>query len=111
MLFIALAVAIALLGVAPGMLVAVWMSALLYGPAFMAVSGLLAVWSYRVYPERPTTGFSATVFFLGIGTIIAPAIAGAIVDQYDLRTAFLLTAAVAIATVFARPKPSVTVAA
>lgn len=111
LLFIALAVAIALLGVAPGMLVAVWMSALLYGPAFMAVSGLLAVWSYRVYPERPTTGFSATVFFLGIGTIIAPAIAGAIVDQYDLRTAFLLTAAVAIATVFARPKPSVTVAA
>ncbi|QSB05378.1 MFS transporter [Natronoglycomyces albus] len=104
LLFLCLATAVALLGIAPGMLLAVWTSALLYGPAFMAGSGLLAVWSYRVFPERPTMGFSATVFFLGIGTIVGPAAAGMIVEHHGMSTVFLLTAAVAVATLLARPR-------
>lgn len=103
LLFGSLAVAAALLAVAPGELAAVAGSALLYGPAFMAVSALLAVWSYRVFPERPTTGFSATVFFLGVGAVAGPAVIGLVADRYDLRTAFLLAAAVAVATVSMRP--------
>lgn len=104
LLFTSLAVAVALLGVAPGAPAAVAASALLYGPAFMAVSALLAVWSYRVFPLRPTTGFSATVFFLGIGTVSGSATIGALADMYDVRTAFLVTAAVAIVTLKARPR-------
>ncbi|WP_240760308.1 YbfB/YjiJ family MFS transporter [Phytoactinopolyspora endophytica] len=103
LLFGLLAVASALLGAAPGSLVAVGLSAVLYGPSFMAGSALLAVWSYQIFPERPTTGFSATVFFLGIGTITGPAAAGALADHHGVGWAFLFAAAVALATGLLRP--------
>ncbi|MDI3418023.1 MFS transporter [Streptomyces luteolus] len=103
LLFLSMAVAIALLGVAPGTIPVVVTSAVLYGPAFMAGSGLLAVWSYKVFPEKPSTGFSSTVFFLGIGTIIGPAALGAFADRFSMSAAFLLTAGIALLTLFARP--------
>lgn len=103
-LFVLLAAALALLGAAPGALPAAVLSAVLYGPAFMAVSGLLAVWSLRVFPARPTVGFSVTVFFLGVGTVVGPAAAGALADDYGLAAVFLLTAALAAATPAARPE-------
>lgn len=95
-LFTGIAVAVALLGLAPGALPAVAASALLYGPCFMAGSGVLAVWSYRVFPEQPSAGFSVTVFFLGLGTIAGPALVGTYAETYGLRAAFLLTAGVAV---------------
>jgi predicted MFS family arabinose efflux permease len=104
LLFGSLALAVALLGVAPGAPPTVLTSALLYGPAFMAGSALLAVWSYEVFPDRPTTGFSATVLFLGLGTIVAPASAGAIADRHGLSSALLATAAVAAATLLVAPR-------
>ncbi|MFC9425770.1 MFS transporter [Streptomyces sp. NPDC056987] len=101
-LFFGIAVAVALLGLAPGSLPAVALSALLYGPCFMAGSGMLGVWSYRVFPERPSAGFSLTVFFLGLGTVAGPALLGAYAELHGLRAAFLVTAgATALALVCA----------
>jgi len=102
-LFLGIAVATALLGLAPGSLPAVALSALLYGPCFMAGSGILAVWSYRVFPERPSAGFSVTVFFLGLGTIAGPALLGAYAELHGLRAAFLLTAGVAALALVCAP--------
>ncbi|TJZ44643.1 YbfB/YjiJ family MFS transporter [Streptomyces piniterrae] len=105
-LFFGIAVAVALLGLAPGSLPAVALSALLYGPCFMAGSGMLAVWSYRVFPERPSAGFSVTVFFLGLGTIAGPALLGAYAELHGLRAAFLLTAGVAALALVCAPSRS-----
>ena len=102
LLFIALASAVALLGIAPGSTLVTATSAVLYGPAFMAVSSLLAVWSYQVFPERPTAGFSATLLCLGVGTVIGPAALGTLAEHTDLRTAFLTTGGIALATLLAR---------
>ncbi|UYM07493.1 YbfB/YjiJ family MFS transporter [Solicola gregarius] len=103
LLFGTLAVAVALLGVMPGSVFAAGVSAILYGPAFMAVSSLLAVWSYQVFPERPTTGFSATLLSLGVGTVAGPAVLGLVAEEHGLRTAFLVTAALAVVTCAVRP--------
>ncbi|MFI9585684.1 MFS transporter [Streptomyces sp. NPDC052236] len=103
-LFTGIAVAVALLGLAPGSLPAVAASALLYGPCFMAGSGVLAVWSYRVFPEQPSAGFSVTVFFLGLGTIAGPALVGTYAETYGLRAAFLLTAGVAALALICAPR-------
>ncbi|MGW5491450.1 MFS transporter [Streptomyces olivaceoviridis] len=102
-LFLALSAAIALLGLAPGALGPVIASAVLYGPAFMATSSLLALWSYRVFPEQPSTGFSATVLALGLGTLTGPATLGAVADHYSLRAGFLVAAAVALISLAFRP--------
>ncbi|MFC4014569.1 YbfB/YjiJ family MFS transporter [Nonomuraea purpurea] len=103
-IFAGLAVAVALLGLAPGSLPAVITSAVLYGPLFMAGSGLLAAASYHLFPERPAIGFSAAVAFLAVGTIAGPATLGMVADAYGLRTAFLATAAVAMLALLARPR-------
>ncbi|PSL06876.1 putative MFS family arabinose efflux permease [Haloactinopolyspora alba] len=105
-LFAALAVAVALLGVLAHVPVAVGVSAVVYGPAFMAGSALLAVWSYRVFPERPTTGFSATVFFLGVGTVLGPAVVGGVAERYGVSVALLGTALVAASTLLVAPPVS-----
>lgn len=107
-IFGGLATAVALLGLAPGALPAVVVSAVLYGPLFMAGSGLLAVWSYHVFPERPSTGFSATVAFLALGTIAGPATLGAVADAYGLRAAFLTTAAAGVLALLAGPRSKAT---
>ncbi|MFC4855158.1 YbfB/YjiJ family MFS transporter [Actinophytocola glycyrrhizae] len=103
LLFGALAFGVAVLALAPGALPAIGLSALLYGPAFMAVAAMLTVWSYRVFPARPAAGFSAVVFCLGLGTIAGPATLGAFASGHGLPAAFLLTAAVTAATIAARP--------
>lgn len=103
-----LAIAVALIGFAPGALTAVVTSALLYGCAFMATSGLLAVWSYQVFPEHPSTGFSATVFFLGLGSVVGPATMGVVAAHAGLPATFLVTAALALLTLLARPRPRAT---
>jgi predicted MFS family arabinose efflux permease len=108
LLFTCMAVATALLGMAPGSLAANAASALLYGPCFMAGSALLAVWSYQVFPEWPTTGLSATVFFLGLGTIAGPIASGILADHHGLGWTFLLTAALALTTNALAPAPKAT---
>ncbi|MEV0704556.1 MFS transporter [Saccharopolyspora sp. NPDC050389] len=103
LLFTALAAALAVLGAAHDLLAAAGLSALLYGPAFMAVSGLLAVWSYQIFPEAPATGFSAVVLFLGIGTITGPAAFGGLAEHVGLPTTFLATALLALLALPLRP--------
>ncbi|WP_375002285.1 MFS transporter [Aeromicrobium sp. CTD01-1L150] len=104
LLFSTLGLALALLGVLPGSIVAAGISATLYGPAFMVGASLLAVWSYQVFPGRPTAGFTATLLCLGAGTILGPATLGLLADHVGLRTAFLLTACLCLVTIAARPR-------
>lgn len=93
---ILLAAAIALPGVAPGSWVTVCASAALYGPSFMMMSALLAVWSSRVFPERPTAGFSAALLLLAVGSIAGPAALGILAGGVGLALSFLVTAAVTL---------------
>ncbi|MWA09043.1 YbfB/YjiJ family MFS transporter [Streptomyces sp. BA2] len=105
-IFIGLGGAAGLVAVAglPGMaLPGALLSALVYGPCFMAGSGLLAVWSYRVFPDRPTPGFTATVLFLGLGTVAGPALLGALAEHRGLPAAFAATALTAALTALIQP--------
>ncbi|MEV6229977.1 hypothetical protein AB0L88_19160 [Saccharopolyspora shandongensis] len=83
------ALSIRFIAIAPWSWPAIGVSAIVYGLGFMATSGLLAVWSYRVFPDQPSVGFSATVFFLGIGVIVGPALFGALADAWNLRAALM----------------------
>ena len=99
-----LAVATVLVAVVPGSWAGVGVSAAVYGPAFMATSGLLAVWSYEVFPDAPAGGFSATLLALGLGSVAGPALAGALADGWGTGVALLAFAAVITgAALVARP--------
>ena len=93
-----LAVACGLLGLAPGMLASSGISAALYGVGVMAMSSLLAIWSSGVFPEHPSTGFSASLFLFGVGCVAGPAALGTFGGRYGLPAAFLVSAAISALT-------------
>ncbi|QIN82711.1 hypothetical protein GBA63_08680 [Rubrobacter tropicus] len=64
----------------------------------MAMSSLLALWSSLVFAERPSTGFSATLFFFGAGCVAGPAALGAVGGRFGLEASFALAAAVTLST-------------
>lgn len=92
-----------LLGVAPGSLPAAAVSALLFGAYVMTISALLSVWSSLVFPESPTSGFSAVLVALAVGSILAPISMGFLAGAYGYDAIFLISATVAALTAFARP--------
>lgn len=91
-----LSAGIAVMGASPGNWVTVCISVALYGPSFMMISALLAVWSSRTFPDRPTAGFSAALFLLAIGSIAGPAALGVVAGSFGLTFAFLATALVTL---------------
>ena len=87
-----------LLAAAPGSLMVSGFSAALYGVGVMAMSSLLALWSSLVFPERPATGFSATLFLFGLGCVVGPAALGAYGGEFGLEAAFVISAAISALT-------------
>lgn len=98
-----LGVAAFLMGVAPSSWPAVAVSASFFGAGVMLMSALLSVWSSAVFPEQPSTGFSATLFVFGVGLVVGPAALGTLAGRFGLEAAFLATAALALLTMLAQP--------
>lgn len=98
---VVLGTSIGLLALAPGSLAVVVSSAILYGASYMPVAAFLAMWSQRVFTERPSTGFSAALLLLATGSVLGPASLGLVAGAYGLSAAFFATAALtAVSAVF-----------
>jgi MFS family permease len=54
--------------------------------------------SSLLFPERPSSGFSAAHLFLGIGTIVGPVALGAFAGYSGPGVAFLVTGMLALLT-------------
>jgi predicted MFS family arabinose efflux permease len=86
------------LGLAPAAWAVVGVSAASLGAGIMCTSALLSVWSSLLFPERPSTGFSAVLLFLGIGTIVGSVSLGTFAGRSGLDAAFLVASALALLT-------------
>ena len=64
----------------------------------MLMSALLATWSSWVFAEQPSTGFSATLFLLGAGSIVGPATLGTFAGSFGLGAAFMFAGAISMLT-------------
>ena len=96
--FISLGVVGLLLGFAPTAWGVVGVSAAFLGAGIMCTSALLSVWSSLLFPEQPSTGFSAVLLFLGIGTIVGPVALGIFAGHSGLDVVFLVAGALALLT-------------
>jgi predicted MFS family arabinose efflux permease len=83
-----------LLGIAPGSVAVVGVAAVLYGAGVMLMSALLSLWSSRVFPGRPSQGFTAALLFFGVGGVVGPAVLGAVGGAFGLGSAFVVAAVV-----------------
>ncbi|ONI76033.1 hypothetical protein ALI144C_35585 [Actinosynnema sp. ALI-1.44] len=88
-----LAAALVLLGTGTARLPLVVIAAVLFGASYAAVVAAQGLWSSTVFAERPSAGLAAVNTALTIGTIIGPAVAGALVGQVGYPSVLAAAAA------------------
>jgi len=101
---VALSSSLALVAWSPGSWLAVAPSAILFGAAYNVLLAVDAIWSARVFAQRPATGLAAVMFLLALGLLAGPAVAGLMAASFGLPAAFLGGAAVVAATALLAPR-------
>jgi predicted MFS family arabinose efflux permease len=86
----AIAAACLLIGIASSSGIAILVSGLIFGAAFIFVTGLLGVWSLRVFRERPSAGFGATFLVFTFGAMIGPILGGGLAPILGREGVFLM---------------------
>ncbi len=98
-----LATAIAALAAVPDHAGVAAAAAAAFGAAFMPIAALLAIWSARVYPDRPSSGFTAVLTALAAAAIAAAALFGLLAEIVGLRVVFVVLAALTVPAALLRP--------
>ncbi len=93
-----------LLALAPGSLPAVLLAAATFGATYIALTGLVLLWSTRLLPDRPSTGVGASFLAIAVGQVVGAPLTGALVEQAGHRTAFGVLALAGLAGAAVRPR-------
>jgi predicted MFS family arabinose efflux permease len=98
-----LAASTAVLAAAPATPVVAAAGAVAFGAAYMPLAALLVIWSARVHPDHPTSGFTAVLTVLAAASIATPALFGILAQATDLRVTFAVLAALQLPIALLRP--------
>ena len=101
---IALGASLFLLAANPSSWIVVVASACAFGATYNILLAVQAIWSGRVFAERPSTGLAAVLFMLGIGQLIGPTLAGALADGVGMAAAFYVGGATIALTALLPPR-------
>ena len=80
-----------------------FVSGILFGASFIAITALLGIWSVYVFSDRPSAGFGATFFLISLGQFIGPMFAGFVGAEIGLPLLFLLSALASVSLIFFAP--------
>jgi predicted MFS family arabinose efflux permease len=97
-LLVASAASFGLVVLAPTAWAGLVISAGLQGIVVMMTSAVLAFWSERLVPARPSQGFTAALLALAAGSVLGPAAAGYVAEGFGPEAMFWGAAAVAVIT-------------
>ncbi|WP_251977707.1 MFS transporter [Salinicola avicenniae] len=94
----ALSLSLALLAVMPANLLAVLLSAVLFGAAYIMLTGVYLVWGIRLYADRPAIGLGLPFLMIAVGQIVGSPLAGYLIGAQGYVFCFLAFALIAIVT-------------
>lgn len=80
---------------------------MLFGLGYNVALTLQALWSAKVFANRPSAGLAAVMFLNAAGLLIAPPIAGFLADQAGMRAVFAGATALLAAAALLRPREDV----
>ncbi|MGH3674151.1 MAG: MFS transporter [Mycobacterium sp.] len=103
---VTMASATLLLAAAPSASVAVIVAAALFGGAYIGLTGLLLLWSVRVYPDSTAVGVGLSFFTIAAGQALGAPGVGALIDAVGATTAFVVFALIGLSAVALRPAPA-----
>lgn len=93
---VAVAAALALLGLASDSVPAVAASACVFGVGYMTGSAVLAVWTAEVLPDRAGTAFTVCLVVGAVASVAAPAVAGALLPAVGMTMLLVATGVVSL---------------
>ncbi|WP_370331045.1 YbfB/YjiJ family MFS transporter [Mycolicibacterium hippocampi] len=91
------------LAIAPWNVVALMVSVSIFGAAYIGLTGLLLVWSTRVYPDSPSLGVGLSFFTIALGQALGAPTAGVLIDALGATTTFILFALTGATAAVVRP--------
>ncbi len=87
----------------PGHGAVVQLSGVVFGAAFILVTGLYGIWSVNVFNDRPAAGFGATFFLISAGQLVGPTVASGLAGWLGLEATFWASAMLGLAMAGIRP--------
>lgn len=96
-----LGVALIVLSLGAGSLVAVLTSAVIFGAGNTVGSAALSIWTAQVVPENPGAAFTATLVAGSLSSIATPTVIGALTPHVGLTNVLLATAVLTVASAIA----------
>jgi predicted MFS family arabinose efflux permease len=106
----AMSAATASLALFPSNTIAIMLAVSVFGAAYIGLTGLLLVWSTRVYPDSPSLGVGLAFFTIALGQALGAPAVGALIDQLGITTTFVVFAAVGATAAAVRPPAGTAVA-
>lgn len=103
-IFVSSFASLALLGLWPGSVPAVLVSAGLQGACVMTISAVFAFWSLRLFPNLPSISFTTVLVVYALGNVAGPALAGLLAARTGLEATFLAAAALSLLTALLLPR-------
>ena len=100
---LAMSAATIVLVLAPWHVAAIMLSVSVFGAAYICLTGLLLVWSTRVYPDAPSLGVGLSFFMVALGQALGAPTAGVLIDAFGATTTFILFAMTGATAVVVRP--------
>lgn len=68
------------------------------GVFVMAMGAVMSFWSERLFPSAPALGFTVVLLAVGVGSVLAPPLAGAALDPLGAGAVFASVAALSLAS-------------
>ncbi|HZM57890.1 MAG TPA: MFS transporter [Acidimicrobiales bacterium] len=96
MLMLTMGAATALFAFAPSTTALVLVAAALFGSSYLGLTGLVLVWSTRLYPDRTSFGVGLSFFTVAAGQAVGALLVGRLTESISATTVFYIWAALAI---------------
>jgi predicted MFS family arabinose efflux permease len=101
---VTMASATLLLAAAPADLVATVVAATLFGAAYIALTGIVLLWSARLYPDSTSFGVGLAFFTIAAGQALGAPVVGALIDLIGATAAFVAIAVTGLFAITVRPR-------
>lgn len=99
-----IALASILLAIYPENLWNAFLSAGLFGMAYISITGVLLVWGIQVFIDNASLGIAVPFLLLAVGQIIGSLLAGGFIGQFGYMITFILYGVVGLLAVFITPE-------
>ncbi|WP_110686022.1 MFS transporter [Salinicola aestuarinus] len=98
----AMALSLVLLVLMPTHLMAVGISAALFGAAYIMLTGVYLVWGVGLYADRPAVGLGLPFLMIAVGQVVGSPLAGYLIGSQGSVFCFTTFALIALATALVR---------